>query len=108
MSKPWYFFRGLIRIAQYTILPVLALNIVGYWFIQLLPYISTEVFPLSVHDIRWPSSYPGRAALLSAIGFLVTLFVVGGPLLIMGMTRFLIDIIMQVGGYREDSPSNKV
>lgn len=95
-----YFWRGVFRLAKWlavAALILLALNVVGYWCLQL------EVYgPDMTAATRWPDNYAGRALKLTALGFIASIQFGGGAVLAVGAAVFAFHGIAWLGGYREE------
>jgi len=108
MSKLKYFWRGIYRIAKFAVLPVIAFNIIGYWYMQMMPYIPSELLIIDFNDTRWPENYIGRALLLSFFGVIYS----GATVMLIGLAiaipLALYGLILYIGGYYSDQPSEKV
>ena len=95
-----YFWRGVFRLAKWlavAALILLALNVVGYWCLQLDVYgLDTAVYT------QWPDNYAGRALKLAALGFIASIQFGGGAVLAVGAAVFAFHGIAWLGGYREE------
>lgn len=108
MSKLKYFWKGIYRITKFAVLPVIAFNIIGYWYMQLMPYIPSELLIVDFNHARWPENYIGRALLLAFFGVIYSGATVILICLAIAIPLALYGLILYIGGYYSDHPSEKV
>ncbi|EMN3634429.1 hypothetical protein R3Q56_006736 [Pseudomonas aeruginosa] len=108
MSQLKYFLRGIYRIGKFAVLPTIVFNIIGYWFMQAMPYIPSELLLIDLNEVRWPSTFLGRALLLSFFGVIYSGATVILICLAIAIPLALYGLILYIGGYYSDHPSEKV